>query len=171
MEPYTYPIKITKDTNDTFLVSFPDFPEAHTFGDTKEDAVARAVDALATVIDAYIADRREIPAPSSGSPVVTLPALMVAKVALYQSMRRQRVGKAELGRRLRWHLPQVDRLLDVRHGSQLEQLEAAFGALGQRLEISIVDCNKTMKAGARTTGSTARGTRRVRRHGPRAITH
>jgi hypothetical protein len=36
------------------------------------------------------------------------------------------VGKAELARRLDCHLPQIDRLLAMTHGSQFEQLEAAF---------------------------------------------
>jgi hypothetical protein len=40
-------------------------PEAHTFGETKEEALARAEDALARVIQAYIADRRPIPKPSA----------------------------------------------------------------------------------------------------------
>ena len=31
-----YPIKLKRDTNDTLLVSFPDFPEAHTWGEDKE---------------------------------------------------------------------------------------------------------------------------------------
>jgi len=130
-----YPVTLTKDSNGTILVDFPDFPEAHTFGDTKDEALARAVDALATVLDAYIADRRDIPRPSlrDRQTVVFLPALMASKVVLYELMRGRRVSKAELSRRLNWHLPQVDRLLDVHHSSQLNQLEQAFGALGQRL--------------------------------------
>lgn len=138
-----YRVKLTADDNDTLLVTFPDFPEAQTFGDTREEALARAEDALATIIDAYIKDKRDIPAPSAGrGPRVTLPALMTAKIDLYRAMREQKVGKAELGRRLHWHLPQVDRLLDVHHSSQLDQLEAAFGALGKRLCLSIVDANR-----------------------------
>lgn len=136
---YRYPVRLMEDDNETVLIEFPDFPEAHTFGDTKEEALERAVDALATVIDAYIAERRDIPAPSRiRGASVRLPALMAAKVALYESMREQKVGKAELARRLDVHLPQVDRLLDVRHGSRLDQLEAAFDVLGQRLEVSII---------------------------------
>ena len=38
----------------------------------------------------------------------------MAKTALYEAMREQGVGRAELARRLRWHLPQVDRVLDLR---------------------------------------------------------
>ena len=52
-------------------------------------------------------------------------------------MRRERVGKAELARRLNCHLPQVDRLLDLSHGSRLDQLEAGFRALGKQLSIEI----------------------------------
>ncbi len=50
-------------------------------------------------------------------------------------MRSRRVGKAELARRLNCHLPQVDRLLDLMHSSRLDQLEAAFHALGKQLSI------------------------------------
>ena len=36
-------------------------------------------------------------------------------------------------------MPQVDRVLDVRHGSQFEQLEVAFAALGKRLTVGVED--------------------------------
>ena len=52
-------------------------------------------------------------------------------------MRTAGIGKAELARRLNCHLPQVDRLLDLRHASRLDQLEAAFRALGKQLSIEI----------------------------------
>jgi len=137
---YTYPVRLSRDDNDTVLVSFPDFPEAHSFGDTKEEALAHAVDALATIIDAYIKDRQPIPVRSRGSgPTVELPALMASKVALYESMREQKVTKAELARRLDLYLPQVDRLIAVHHASRLDQLEAAFEALGKKLVVSVVD--------------------------------
>jgi antitoxin HicB len=38
---------------------------------------------------------------------------------------------------LNCHLPQVDRLLDLRHASRLDQLEAAFRVLGKRLTLEI----------------------------------
>lgn len=58
-----YPVIFERDDNDTILVSFPDFPEVHTFGTDEADAVAHAVDALATGIDAYIKAKRDIPLP------------------------------------------------------------------------------------------------------------
>ena len=50
-------------------------------------------------------------------------------------MKDEGVGKAELARRLGWHLPQVDRVLDVNHRSRLDRMDAALGAIGRRLEV------------------------------------
>ena len=136
-----YPVILERDDNKTILVSFPDFPEAHTFGATEADAVLRARDALATVIDAYIKDKRDIPLPSAKATKyrVMLPALVAAKVRLYETMRAGKIGKAELARRLDVHGPQVDRLLAMTHASRLDQLESAFGVLGKRLVVEIQD--------------------------------
>jgi antitoxin HicB len=136
-----YPVKLERDTNGTILVGFPDVPEAHTFGEDREEALARAVDALETAFMGYMEDRRAIPEPSSikRGPCVTLPALTEAKLALYVSMRAGRISKSELARRLNCHLPQADRLLNLRHGSRLDQLEAAFRALGKELSVQILD--------------------------------
>ena len=135
-----YPVRLSRDTNGAILVDFPDVPEAHTFGEDEGEALMHAVDALETALSIYIDDRRDIPKPS---PVkrrgrfVTLPALTEAKLALYSEMRAQRVGKADLARRLNCHLPQVDRLLDLLHSSRLDQIEAAFRVLGKRLTIAV----------------------------------
>lgn len=135
-----YPLRLTRDDNGTVLVRFPDFPEAQTFGDDEAEALASAVDALETAIIGRMSDREKIPAPSRpkrGQRTVALPALAAAKVALYEAMRRQGITKAELGRRLHWHMPQVDRLLDLRHASRLDQLETALAKLGKRLVLEV----------------------------------
>ena len=134
-----YPVKLTTE-GDRVLVSFPDVPGAHTYGDDRDEALTRAVDAAATVFEALMKDRQPIPAPSTRrrGPHVDMPPLMVAKIELYNAMREQKVNKAELGRRLNWHLPQVDRVLDVNHASRVDQLEQALGAVGKRLELHVV---------------------------------
>jgi hypothetical protein len=53
---------------------------------------------------------------------------------------------------LQWHLPQVDRVLHVKHGSQLDQMEAAFAALGKKLVITVVDESQTRAMLGRTKG-------------------
>jgi|SRR5271157_761898 len=134
-----YSVKLSKDTNQTILAEVPDVPGAVTFGEDRAEALARSADAIETVLLGYMADRRDIPMPRAGrrGPFVALPALTEAKLALYTEMRAAKVGKAELARRLNWHLPQVDRLLDLRHASRLDQLEAAFRALGKRISVEV----------------------------------
>ena len=34
-----YPVTLTRDSNGSFLVEFPDFPEANSVGDTVEEAL------------------------------------------------------------------------------------------------------------------------------------
>jgi len=134
-----YRVKLSRDTNGTILAEVPDVPGAVTFGEDREEAILRASDAIETVFIGYMADRRAIPMPRVGSKghFATLPALTEAKLALYTAMLASKVGKAELARRLNCHLPQIDRLLDLRHASRLDQLEAAFRALGKRLSLEI----------------------------------
>jgi antitoxin HicB len=147
-----YPVTLAPDDNGTVLVSFHDFPEAHSFGRDEAEALARAEDALATVIDGYIKDRRDIPLPSARASRhrVPMPALVEAKVELYNAMRAAKVGKAELARRLDWHMPQVDRLLEMTHASRLDRLEAAFRALGKRLVVRVEDIPAPSRARRRT---------------------
>jgi len=134
-----YPAHLKPDDNDTFLVTFPDFPEAVTFGDTEEEALSYAVGCLREAIAARIANREDIPTPSaaSGKPLVAVPPMVAAKALLYQSMRDENVSKAELGRRLNWERPQVDRLFQLNHQSKIEQLAAAAAALGLNLIIGL----------------------------------
>ena len=125
-----------EDDDGTVLATSPDFPELTTFGDDRDEAIARAVHALEEAIAARIHDRKDIPTPSPGDTYAVLPTLTSVKVMLYQGMREQGVGKAELARRLGWHMPQVDRVLDVQHRSRLDMMDAALGAIGRRLQVT-----------------------------------
>jgi antitoxin HicB len=64
-----------------------------------------------------------------------MPAQSTIKILLSNAMIVNGVRKSDLARRLRIHMPQVDRLLDIRHASRLDTLEAAFEAVGKRLEV------------------------------------
>jgi antitoxin HicB len=99
-----FPAALTPDPDGGFTVTFRDVPEAITEGDTREEALLRAEDALAM----YIAAKEPLPSSSEakgGEKMVPLSALGMAKTALYEAMREQGVGRAELARRLGWHLP------------------------------------------------------------------
>ena len=134
----SYPIELADDDG-TVLVTSHDFPELTTFGDDRGEAMARAVDALEEAIAARIHRRENIPEPSPGDNRATLPTLTAIKVMLYQGMREKGMGKAQLARTLGWHLPQVDRVLDVNHRSRLDRMDAALRAIGRRLEVSAKD--------------------------------
>lgn len=136
-----YPVTMEPDTNGTVLVSFPDVPEAHTFGADEDEALLRAVDALETALSFYTDAGRDLPKAGKakrGQLAVRPSALACIKLSIYQTMRDEGVKKSELARRLGWHMPQVDRLLDLNHASRLDQAEAALNSLGHTLEVSVV---------------------------------
>jgi len=135
----TYGARLRKDTNGTFLATVPDLPEVVTFGETREEAISRVRDVVEDCLAEYVARRRPIPRPakSPGRHRVTVPALTEMKIALYEALRSEGVTKSELARRMNVHPPQVDRLLDFKHASRLDQIEAALRALGQKLVVSI----------------------------------
>jgi antitoxin HicB len=135
-----YPATLIPDMDGGFTVTFRDVPEAITEGDSLEDALFRAEDALESALAMYVMAKESFPAPSAaqeGEVMVPLSALGMAKAALYEATREQGVGRAELARRLRWHLAQVNRVLDLRHASKMEQVEAALAALGLRLIVDV----------------------------------
>jgi len=140
---HQYEARLRRDDNDTWLVTFPDVPEAITFGRTVEAALQKAVEALEAALSIYMDKRLDIPVPSKAhgkrAHLVRLPALSEAKVALYSAMRAAGVRKADLARRLGWQKSQVDRLLDLNHSSRLEQIEQALQVLGKALVLDVLD--------------------------------
>ena len=130
-----YPINLEEDGYDLVATS-PDFPELTIVGDDREETIARAVHAMEEVIATRIHDHKDIPSPSRGETYVTLPTLASVKVMLYQEMREQGISKTELCRRLGWQLQQLDRVLDLQHGSHLDKVDAALGAIGRKLYVT-----------------------------------
>ncbi len=79
------------------------------------------------------------PSPELSRKFVRLPPLTIAKVELYRAVRAAGVSKAELGRRLGWHGPQVDRLFDLNHRSAIEHIDQALRVIGKCLDIRVQD--------------------------------
>ena len=134
-----FPANIVPDVNG-FVVSFPDIPEALTSGDTIEHAREMAADALATAMEFYFEDGRPVPLPSKakrGQHLVELPASVSAKVLLLNEMIAQGVTQAELARRLHTRKQEVQRIVNLDHATKIDTIEAAFRALGKRLELTV----------------------------------
>ena len=133
-----YRFKLEPDDNGTFLVSCPQLPMVATFGDTEIDARRHAIDAIETALASMIDDGEDIPFPDgSGKIAVHLPLLTNLKLNLYWALRAAGITRAELARRLDWNRESVDRLFRLDHGSRLEQIEAAFQALGRSIDVDI----------------------------------
>jgi antitoxin HicB len=139
-----YKIKLEPDDNDTLLVTCPDLPGVATFGETRDDAIRHAVDAIEEWIAGLIADGLDVPRPRAvkrlkqDEAMVALPALTTLKTELYWALRKASITRAELARRLKWNRESVDRLFRLDHASRLDQIEAAFRALGQRVDVAVV---------------------------------
>jgi len=135
---FDYPVILTPDEG-TLLVTFPDVPEAITFGMTADEAMLHAVDALETGLSFYVDARKPLPEPSVRPDLLTVrPSVLEGiKLAIYREMTLQGIRKAELARRLGWKAPQVDRLFDLGHASRLDQLEAAAKALGRHIDLTL----------------------------------
>jgi antitoxin HicB len=135
-----YPVKILREA-DGYTVTFPDIPEAITCGDTEEEALRHATDALETALDFYFEQNRPVPLPSRarrGQPVVELAASLSAKVLLLNEMIEQGVRPAELARRLKTTPQEVNRLTNIQHTTRIDGIAAALKALGKRLDIRAV---------------------------------
>jgi antitoxin HicB len=141
-----YPAVLKKDDNNTWLVTFPDFDDAVTFGDTPDEALAQAVDALETVIIFRMRHKLDIPTPgpARGRPLVTIPPLIAAKALLYKELREQKVSINELARRLGCEYPVAHRLLDVSRKTQVDQIARALQVLGKRVVVGM----ETAKSGS-----------------------
>lgn len=136
---FDYPVTLTPDEG-TVLVTFVDVPEAITFGADEDEALLQAVDALESALSFYVEDRKPLPAvskPKKGQQTVRPSALDCAKLGVYQAMVTQGMKKSELARRLGWHMPQIDRLFDLRHASKFEQIESAANVLGKRIHLEL----------------------------------
>jgi len=134
----TYHYTLTPDDNGTLLIQFPDVPEAAAVAECEEDAPAQAADGLEAALQLYIDARRPLPVASTVSGhAVRVKTLPSAKLLLSDQMVAQGVKKVDLARMLGLHPPQVDRLLDLGHGSKIETVEAALEALDRQVEIAV----------------------------------
>jgi len=86
MFTFAYPATFRRDEGARLLVSFPDFPAAHTDGADAGEAMEEAIDCLGSVIAFAMSDKADIPKPSRlkrGQKLVPVPSWIVSELALY----------------------------------------------------------------------------------------
>jgi antitoxin HicB len=125
-----------------FHVRFPDLPEALTGGSGLADTFAEASDCLAEAIAGRIVRGEDIPWPSKpkrGQHLIGIPLLLAPKLALYLAMRQGRISNSEVARRLGVSETVVRRMLNPRHATKPEKIQAALAVLGKRIVVGFED--------------------------------
>jgi antitoxin HicB len=142
MFAFAYPAKFTVGSDGRTLVEFVDLPRVATDGKDRREAFEEAMDALGSDLSIRLNRREEIPIPSTakrGHRLVPVPLWLAPKLALYLAMRDQQVNNSELARRLGVHERVVRRMLDPRHATKTERIQAALAILGKQMTVEVRD--------------------------------
>ena len=138
----SYPASFIPETPVGFHVRFPDLPEALTAGDDIDDTLAQAADCLAEAIAGRIARGNEIPKPSKpkrGQHLIDVPLYLAPKLVLYLVMRERGMPNTELAKRLGVSETVVRRMLNPKHDTKPEKIQAALVVLGKRIIVTFED--------------------------------
>ncbi|MFC1592030.1 type II toxin-antitoxin system HicB family antitoxin [Thermodesulfobacteriota bacterium] len=132
-----YPAKIKK-SNGSYLVSFVDFENINTWGETVEQAIANAEEALNGCLESDFERGFSIPDPSviKGRSVHYIPVKSHIAVALM--LRRLRAGKTqkEIARKLQISFQVYQRLENPRKANPtIKTLEKVARAYGKHLSV------------------------------------
>ena len=136
-----YPARLNK-VGTGYVVSFRDITEALTEGRTKVEALEMAADALATAMDFYFEDRRQVPAPSRARKdevLITLPTSLSAKVLLLNEMLKEGMSPSVLARKLKTTPQSVTRIVDLHHPTKIDTISAALEAMGKKLVLTVAN--------------------------------
>lgn len=135
-----FPVKLSPAEEGGFVVTFRDIPEAITQGDSEEEALDMARDALVTAMDFYFEDKRLVPLPSAPEAdelLVELPPSLASKVLLLNEMIGQKVTASDLARRMGTIPQEVNRIIDLHYVTKIDRVAQALAALGKRLELAV----------------------------------
>ena len=136
---YCYPFDLHKESEGGFSVTFLDFAEAITDGDTVDEAVAEAADCLEEALAGRIVRLEDIPPPSpaKGRPTAVPGAVLAAKVALYEALRKDRLSNSAFAAAMGIQESEVRRILDPKHATKISRLEEALARFGRRLVVTV----------------------------------
>jgi antitoxin HicB len=134
-----YPCNIQKDENEKYLITFPDFPEALTEGDTEEEALFNASEALTLTLEGRAEEKIAIPfPPQSESGTMIYPSSRIQAALLVRFSRKGR-KIADIARSLGTSWPVASHMEDLHHWTTLRQLDKTASILGKRLVVSFED--------------------------------
>lgn len=115
-----------------------DLPEITSWPSESEKLEDWALSAVEDCLAFRMKDGTVIPEASAtraGEFVVRLPLSATAKILLHNAMAEARVSRSELARRTGLKLPEVTRLLNLRHATKVDSVADALRALGYELSL------------------------------------
>lgn len=129
---------LVDDPDGGVLATFPDVPEAITYGDDREDATRSAQEALAVALFGYLKGGRAIPVSKRRSGVLVAPQTTdVLKIAVVEAWRESRLSKSEFARLLGVDEKEARRILDPDAATKADRLEQALSVLGRKVHIAV----------------------------------
>ena len=136
---YSYPIDLHEEPEGGFSVTFPDFDEAFTDGDSFDEAISEAADCLEEALASRIVRRDDIPTPSParGRPTAVPGAILIAKTALYEALREEGLSISAFAVSMGVPETEVHKLLDPAEATKIGRLEEALARFGKRLVVSV----------------------------------
>ena len=100
MAKYVYPAVFTPEENGNYSILFPDLDGCYTCGDSLEDGIEMAEDALALILYGYEKDNKSIHAPSNHETIALKPGEFVNYIAcdtmIYRKMYNNKAVKKTL---------------------------------------------------------------------------
>ncbi len=141
MDCFNFPVNFTPEEDGGFVITFPDFPEAISQGETITECLMEAKDCLDEALALRIDEKLEIPLPSNNRDFKykVSPSLeMIFKVLMYLSIKESNLSSQELADQLNLDKTSLDNLINPRQNIQLSLFERIFHLLGKDISINLI---------------------------------
>ena len=141
MQRFHFPINFNLQDEGGFLVTFPDFPEAITQGETIEECLLEAKDCLEEALALRIDEKLEIPLPSNNdkNQYKVSPSLeIVLKLLMYLSIKESQLTSQELADKLNLDQKSLEKITNPRHHIELSIFEKILHILGKDISVELI---------------------------------
>ena len=125
-----YPCTLNKDQDGKYFVSFPDFTETFTEGETLEEALFNASEALTLTLEGRAEEGMDIPLPPQVESEQNIYPSSRVQAALLVRFSRKGKKIADLARSLGTSWPAASHMEDLHHWTTLRQLDKTAAILG-----------------------------------------
>ena len=140
MKNFNFACRFVNADDGTVLIKCRDLPELLSWSVDGQPVEVWARYAVEDCLAFMIKQGLEIPYASpaqKGEHVVELDPSETAKILLSNEMVKNKIGRARLAEKANLTLPEVTRLLNLKHKTKIESISRALNSLGKRLNLSL----------------------------------